>query len=416
MILPLGLAALVQTAYLWRIHGWSYHNGDATYYALQAHWITQGHWFVNPFAATFGLGFVASASHPPLTSLVLALSDVLGVTSWTGHQIVMAGLFLVTVFVSGQVGRLLAGDRGGIVVASVVAVCPYLWMNPGSVLAESVELPILALLLWATLRFWRAPRLRTAVEVGVYLGLLALTRSELLVLVLLIGVPLVLLTRGLTRALRWKCLGVMTVTVLVVIGPWVGRNMTAFHHPEFLSTEGGVTLATANCHTTYYGDLEGWWYDRCYPTVKVPPHADESDTDAAMWRLGRQYVSTHESRLPTVLAIRELRIWDLFRPVQQAQLDQLDARPAWASEAGMVIFYALAPFAVSGAVLLRRRGKPLFPFVALVLTATLTALTFYANGRYRVGADLAVAILGAVAIDALIGVARRRFRPGRSDP
>ncbi len=415
MALPLGLAALIQGVYLWHIHTWTYHNGDATYYDLQAHWITKGYWFVNPYLASYGFGVTPSASHPPLTTLVLALSDFVGATTWGWHQVVMALLFVVTVAICGQVGRMLAGDRAGIIVALVVASYPYLWVNAGAALSESVELPITALLLWASLRFWTRPRLRTAAEIGLYLGLAALTRSELILYVVLIGIPLVLLCRGLTRAGRLKSLAVMVLAVVVVLGPWVGRNMVAFHHPEYLSSEGGVTLATANCGATYYGPNEGWWYYHCYPNVKLPPHSDESDTDKAMRHLGEHYIRTHESQLPFVMAVRVLRAWDLYSPIQQARFDQLDDRPIWASELGMVYFFMLVPFAVAGVVVLRRRKVLVFPLVALVVTATLAAALIYANGRYRVEGDLGVAILGAVGVNALIDLWWRRRRSAPAD-
>jgi len=114
----------------------------------------------------------------------------------------MALLFVITVGVCGLVGRRLAGPRAGIVAGLVVATYPYLWVNPGAVLSESVELLVLALLLWAVLRFWARPRLVTAGEIGLYLGLAALTRSELILLVIMIGIPLVLLCRGLSRGDR----------------------------------------------------------------------------------------------------------------------------------------------------------------------------------------------------------------------
>ena len=43
MALPIGIATLIQVFYLWDIHTWTYHNGDATYYDLQAKLMTQGY-------------------------------------------------------------------------------------------------------------------------------------------------------------------------------------------------------------------------------------------------------------------------------------------------------------------------------------------------------------------------------------
>jgi hypothetical protein len=408
MILPLGVASVIQAAYLWHIRGWSYHNGDAVYYDFQAQFMREGHLFVNPYLAAYGVALVPSASHPPLTTLVLTGADFLGASTWGWHQVVMAAIFVVTVGICGLVGRRLVGPRAGIVVALVVAADPYLWVNPGAVLAETVELLVVALLLWAALRFWDRPRLWTAGEIGLYLGLAALTRAELIVLVALIGLPLVLLCRGPTRGDRARQLAVMGVVFVVVVGPWVGRNMVAFHHPEYLSTEGGVTLATANCPPAYYGNTEGWWDYNCDADFKFPKTDDESDIDRSLRHIGLEYIEHHEPRQIEVMGIRVLRSWGLYRPIQQSSFDTLDARPAWVTQAGVVYFYLLVPFAVAGVVFLRRRRLLLFPLVSLVITATVAAALFYANGRYRTEGDLGVAILGAVGIEALI---RAWYRP-----
>jgi 4-amino-4-deoxy-L-arabinose transferase-like glycosyltransferase len=402
MILPLGVAALIQLVYLWHIRGWTFHNGDATYYDLQANLMTHGHLFVDPYLAAYGIALVPSASHPPLTTLILTGADFLGATSWGWHQAVMALIFVITVGIAGLVGRRLVGPRAGIVVALVVAADPYLWVNPGAILAETVELLVTALLLWAAVRFWDQPRFRTVGEIGLYLGLAALTRAELILFVLVIGLPLVMLCRGLSRGQRIKQLIVMGMVFVVVVGPWVGRNMVAFHHPEYLSTEAGVTLATANCPAAYYGNTEGWWHYPCGADIKFPKTDDESDRDQELREVGLHYVATHPSRLVEVMGIRVLRTWNLYRPIQQSSFDTLDARPTGVTQMGMCYFYVLVSFAVAGGVFLRRRKLLLFPLVSLVITATVAAALFYANGRYRTEGDLGVAILGAVGIEALI--------------
>jgi len=401
MLLPVGVAALIQSLYLWDVRRTLYHNGDAIYYDLQAKLLTEGYWFINPYDFAWKSTITPSATHPPLTTLVLALADEIGASSWAWHMVVMAVIFVFAVLICGFVGRSLAGPRAGVVVALVVAGYPYLWVNPGAVLPETIELLVVALVLWAVLRFWNRPRLLTAAELGLYLGLAALARSELILLILLIGVPLILLCRGLTLMGRLKNLLGMGLIVAVVVGPWVGRNLTTFHHRELLSSEGGVTLETANCKATYYGADIGWWSFAC-DDATVPAGADESDMDVAARRVGERYIETNESRFAEVMAVRVLRVWDLYRPVQQAHLDQSDARPAVISEAGAVYFYLLVPVAVLAIGALRRRRVIVFPLVALVATATVAAALFYANGRYRVEGDLGVAILGGVGIDVLL--------------
>ena len=74
-------------------------------------------------------------------------------------------------------------------------------------------------------------------------------------------------------------------------------------------------------------------------------------------------------------------------------------------------YYVLMPLAIAGAVVLRRRRVTLYPLLAQALLATFTAATTFGVTRYRAGAEVAVVVLAALAVDA---VAQRRWpRPLR---
>ena len=66
----------------------------------------------------------------------------------------------------------------------------------------------------------------------------------------------------------------------------------------------------------------------------------------------------------------------------------------------------LAPFAVAGAWLLRRRGRPLAILLVPLAMVTLTALLTYGSTRFRFAAEPSIVVLAAVAVDALMS--RRR--------
>lgn len=63
----------------------------------------------------------------------------------------------------------------------------------------------------------------------------------------------------------------------------------------------------------------------------------------------------------------------------------------------------VVPFAVAGAVLLRRRGRPLLILLAPVALVTLVAIATYGVTRFRFAAEPSFVVLGAVAVDALLG-------------
>ena len=45
----------------------------------------------------------------------------------------------------------------------------------------------------------------------------------------------------------------MAVVALVIIGPWVVRNLTTFEKPSLLGTGFGWVLAYGNCDATFSG-------------------------------------------------------------------------------------------------------------------------------------------------------------------
>ena len=75
-------------------------------------------------------------------------------------------------------------------------------------------------------------------------------------------------------------------------------------------------------------------------------------------------------------------------------------RANWFGLAGCWALMLLAPF---GILVLRRRGQPAFILIAPVLLVLLVTATSYGILRFRAPADVALVVLGALALDALLG-------------
>jgi hypothetical protein len=70
--------------------------------------------------------------------------------------------------------------------------------------------------------------------------------------------------------------------------------------------------------------------------------------------------------------------------------------------AGFVSFWLLVPFGVAGAVLLRQRGRALWPLLAPALVVTAISALFYGLLRFRVPAEVSLVVLAAVAVVELL--------------
>ncbi len=400
-----------------------------TFTRLQAEALIRGYWFGNPFwrvpVTTFGKTAqvpVPSALHGPLPTLVVAAIHLFGATTVRAEMAAMALVFLVAVVVGGLAVRDLVGPRAGILAAAVLVSYPPLWGTPATQPVETVVLLVVCLLVWGCVRFWRSPDVRGAVELGFYLGLAAVARVDLVLLVVLVGLPIVVLVRGLTWGGRARCLLAMGALVVLVVGPWLGRNLQTFTATVYLSDDPGLVVGGANCPPTYAGALVGWTDPTCPGPQRLAraeaagQPGDESVVTRAAGQDGRQYASHHEGQLAGVLAARLGRLWNVYRPIQQAQLEVAVGRPYDQSLAGLWYFYVLVPLAVVGAVVLRRRRALLFPLVALVVLSSVTALLAYGDARFRVEGDVALALLAAVALDALWSFLARRSGSGHRRP
>jgi 4-amino-4-deoxy-L-arabinose transferase-like glycosyltransferase len=390
--------------------------GDAVYYATQGKRLSDGRVFTQPPSrGELVIEGVAVhplpagdpvADHPPLTSIVVAPANLFVDGSFV-QRLEMAAVGAAAVAVIGLLGRELAGDRAGLLAAGIAALYPNLWMNDVLVMAESLTALLVASVLLSTYRYRNAPDGRHAAAVGALVGLAALTRSEQLLLLPIVVVPVVLAVRTRPWRDRLRHVGVAAGATLLVVAPWVGFNLSRFEAPTTLSTNDGLTLLGANCDDVYEGSSTGFWSLRC--GLAVQPEGDASRRSEAQRDAALDYIGSHQRDVPRVMFVRVARVWSLYAPDQMAWLNQGEGRERWASWVGFWTYLVLVPLAVAGAVLLRRRAVPIWPLVGTAIIVTLTAALFYGIVRFRVPAEVSLVVLAAVALDATW--ARRRAAP-----
>ena len=183
------LAAAVQAAVL-AVVGSSNLSAWARFDAAQARMLESGAWFTDPTIAPLGSHhLVPTVANSPLTPLVIAGADVAGMTTSTWHRLVFAGIFVVAVVLIGLAVRDVAGPRPGVLAALLAAVFPPLFVSPATLGADTLVVATVALVLFATTRFWHDPGTPRGALLGFALALAALARIDLVALVLLIGIP-----------------------------------------------------------------------------------------------------------------------------------------------------------------------------------------------------------------------------------
>ena len=128
---------------------------------------------------------------------------------------------------------------------------------------ETLYCFLVVLSLLAFYRLWQRPdaRQRRAL-VALCLSLATLTRSEGVMLFVLLGAPDAVARAGVGRgAASSRCSAWSSCVALVVVGPWAVRNLTTFEKPTLLGTGFGWVLAYGNCDAAFYGPKLGYWSD-----------------------------------------------------------------------------------------------------------------------------------------------------------
>jgi 4-amino-4-deoxy-L-arabinose transferase-like glycosyltransferase len=317
-----------------------------------------------------------------------------------------------TIVVIALAGRRIGGARCGLIAAAIAALYPNIWLHDGQLLSETMAIFVTALIVLLSYRYLAQRRLLDAILLGGACGLAALARSELVLLVVLLVVPLALRGPAPWRA-RLVRAGAGCIAAGVVISPWIIYNEGRFKKPVLLSTQFGNTIAAANCDDTFYGPNIGsksYGCSRYYDLmVQEQSTVDETEFDASLRPKVFDYIKHHKRQLPVVLAARVARTFELWRPRDDVADDQLYLlRERWVAESSLWTWYLAAGFAIYGFVVARRRRVSVFPLVMIGAATLLGIMATFAQTRYRAPLEVSVVLLAALAVDDLAGRRRRR--------
>jgi 4-amino-4-deoxy-L-arabinose transferase-like glycosyltransferase len=397
VLAAIAVAALaVRLAYVLGVMDGVSVHGDGLQFHLLANLLVEKHRYLAPGPFLHGR-LMTTADKPPLFPLFLAIPSSLGWSSIAAHRVASSLLGCLTVVLIGLLGRKVHSERAGLIAAGVAAVYPMLVVLDGSLRSESLYAPLIALILLAAYRLLEFPTPARAAGLGALIGLATLTRSEALALLLLLVVPLVRLT---SAGRRLALFGVAALCALIVVAPWAARNWEVFGRP-LLSTNSGTLLYGANCHAAYYSPLIGTW--PCFPNLSFSRSADEAEIERDLRQRGLDYADSHAGRLPAVVGVRLLRIWELWTPRAQARLEMgISDRNLRAQQIGVLAYYLLLGLAAFGSLRLHRLGRPLRILLAPALLVGLLGMLAYGTTRFRVPAEISIVVLAGVAIAELV--------------
>lgn len=381
--------------------------GDASAYYLLGSNLADGLGYIRPFDLTI-LGEVRpTAEYPPLHPLLLAIASSLGATGLVAQRLVLSVVGTAVVVVVGLLGRRVGGETVGLVAAALAAIYPMLFQSDATLMAETLYVLLVAAALLAAYRAAEASTAGRFAALGALVGLAALARAEALLLVPLVAVPLAL-TRPAGR--RLLLASVTVVATVAVVVPWTVRNAATFGAFVPVANNVGTVLDGANCDQTYGGAQKGLWlFPDCFEGFDLTD-VDEAEAAASHRDDGLDYARDHLGDLPDVVTVRWLRTWGLYEPTAQIAYESLEGRPVRWQTLGTRMYWVLLPFAVAGAVLLRRRRQLLWPLLMTGVMVSVTAAVTYGQQRFRIAAEPAILTLAAVALVAAWTSVKARLR------
>ncbi len=384
-----------------------------------------------------------TAFRPPAYPTLLAITYGLTGSRWSAGRVLGAMLGTLTVLLTLLLAEALWGWPTGAWAGGLAAVfLPLVWLN-GSLLSESLFLPLELGLVLCLIAYRRLPRLAVALAAGALCGAAALTRTVGLLLI----IPTMLALVGHRRAggeaseatgprgrgsLVVAPAGAVVVMLLVLV-PWTVRNEHEFHTLVPVSTQDGFTLAGE------YNPVAGrpdnfqavWQLPYVVPSLRAlfvtPAGADEAQLDRRLRDRALSYALDHPGYVMTAVGLNTLRLIDLGRghTFVTALFDREMGVPSAMQgqvtlEADFILLLAL----VGGVTLFGRRRAtvPVPTFVWLVPVLMLLAVVPVLGApRYRAPVDPFLVMVAAVGVVGMgpgirqISAAARRCGRGDSN-
>jgi 4-amino-4-deoxy-L-arabinose transferase-like glycosyltransferase len=334
-----------------------------------------------------------TAYRPPLYPLMLTPLVSLGSErSMLLIALLHLGLGAGTVWLTAFAAKGSGFSSGQTLVAALLVACdPVLVWQSRSVMTETPAAFLIALALaMLCLRGWAGALLG-----GAGLGLAALCRPSLLPGAALIALAAFLVKPAVPKA-RLMRGGLLTLGIVLVISPWMIRNLLVFGEPVWMTTHGGYTLALAN-NPVYYREV-----------LNGPPGRVWTGRDQWLWWRS-VYVDTKGKSEPQADRFLREQVWSLARErpldFSRAMLlrlghfwSALPAASVYSSGVRLTVMVWTIPFWFLVALGLFQPGLWTWPRIAAPLAAiglTIVHLFFWTDLRMRAPIIPALALIAA---------------------
>ena len=380
---------------------------DPADYVRHAVSIAHGHGMAASFLPHGGPSALRPPAYPYLLGGVFAVSG----DSYTAGRLAAALLGVLSVALMGVIAQLLWSRRAALAAMAIAAVYPPLVLLSGTLLSESLALPLVLGLLVLVLAYRDEPRPRWVAPLAGLLFALALLDRPALVM---FAVPLVAGLWGRPwrswRAARAPAIALAVAVVAIV--PWTVRNAVEFHDFVPISTQSGFLVAgTYNATSDHDPVTPGAYrpasFDPALRPIVTDPALDENEMNKKLSKAGRTYAKDHPGYVPRVLWWNGLRLLGLERPLATTESAyQFQGIGKGYAKLALAAWFVVAAAALAGLGLGAARGAPWWVWILPPLLYV-SVIWISSDIRYRAPIEPFVVLAAAAAITSR----RRALRP-----
>jgi 4-amino-4-deoxy-L-arabinose transferase-like glycosyltransferase len=379
---------------------------DSGWYQVQASNIRSGVGYID-VARELGFwngmpvphGHRATAYWPPAYPAFLAAVQRAFGTSVFVQRVAGAATGAASVAVTGLLGRAVGGHRVGVLAALIVAVNPLLIAVDGSLMSETLYVPLVLLALLLAHAARNRPTFPAWSALGAVVALATLARQDAILLVVFAMIPAAVLAGRAPREIVPR-VAVGLLVLAAVLAPWVLRNEAKVGQATIATVSGATVVAGSNCRPAYHGSTIGYWVGECVDRELGFRTSEVAYSDHTRAQ-GVRYALHHLGSWPAVVTARVARVWGLWSPTNQARLDHVESRNRQWQVLVWPVSLILLVLGIAGLRVLARQSAQIAMLVVPIAMTTFIAVATYGNTRWRAPAECTLAIGAAATLLAI---------------
>ncbi len=369
------------------------------------------------------LGNAEVVAKAPLYSYYLAFNQWLfgevgamgpGTTGLVSAHLLQLLLGSVTCGLTYLIGRRVFGPAEGMIGGLLLALYSPGIYRDGQLLDTALATFLAAVFLLALFAAFDRPGAWRWLVAGALLGLLGLTRPNLLLLAVLVVVLMaVWMRRELPIPRLTAAIAIFLAGVALPILPAVGRNYRILHGFVPFSTLGGINLYTGNNpHSDGYSPVPSGiaWERTWHEAIAHGAHGPVA-RDRYWYGKVLQFIKQHPGAALALFVKKLYLYWNAYEIPNNVSY-------AWGREHSSLLrimpfsFAVVGPLALVGMATGAWRNRRAWLLALSILTQMLAVSAFFVAGRYRMPALPALSVFAAfVLVQCGRWAARRRARP-----